>query len=524
MDAPHNHPGTSPTATLHRKTRGLQGSGITTGHLFFIVVAMFLVIWGYMHRKLVVSDQLAMDSPKAHLTPVTTENILKLQNLLDESKAMMMEIRTANVTLSTHGLDQLAGMDASHSVVAEELLSMKRRFAEAQREIGHCKNKLVSQSDNTVSVGEEEMRKHLKECQQQLLNAHDRSNIISASTSAQSETSGSLQSSRNKIWLIIGIPTVARSANQDYLIQTLASIRHQLPTDPNDLLYQRVKVIVLNLEGPSHKMFYEAQTMFAGGHSTPDPLGDPIVAYGAATSSRRLANTEHNSFEFITLSEEYKAHSADFQDPNRGSTPENDPGMPNKPGYRVRKQTRSVAQVLKRAKGRANYYLFLEDDMVLCPHGFNSIHYLLSKATKYSPNWLAVRASYGLNGIFIHDKDISHFYHYLVDNQVRRPPDHLAVEWFAGEKPLTKEYKGRRGHLSYRFNIFDHIGLSSTLRKEKQTTFPRCYEMLGQPTLFPIESFNPRQCPADDIWPCSPTGNRRDLELDRPIVHWIQPK
>ena len=70
--------------------------------------------------------------------------------------------------------------------------------------------------------------------------------------------------------------------------------------------------------------------------------------------------------------------------------------------------------------------MFLEDDMVLCPHGFNSIHYLLSKASKYSPDWLAIRASYGMNGIFIHNKDIDHFYHYLVVNQNRRPPDHLA--------------------------------------------------------------------------------------------------
>ena len=44
------------------------------------------------------------------------------------------------------------------------------------------------------------------------------------------------------------------------------------------------------------------------------------------------------------------------------------------------------------------------DDMRFCPSGLQAIQYLLDKASRYHPDWLAIRASYGMNGIFMHDK------------------------------------------------------------------------------------------------------------------------
>jgi hypothetical protein len=505
-----------------RRKNLLPNTKISSWHIFIFTVALFLALWTYLHRTLVVSDPISSVAVKHRLGQVSTENILKLQNLLDDSKVLLREIRSANTTLSAHTLNEFESVGADRSVLTEELLSLKRRHTEVERELGQCKKMRIS-PDASVEAEREELRSHLKECQVHLVSALDQSSRIPSSHIVEQTNAGSSPNPLNKYWLIIGIPTVSRSGNLDYLLQTLGTIRHQLPTDPSDLLYQRVKVMVVNMEGPSHKRFYEAQTMFASGHTTPDPIS--FNEFETSTGSRRLASEfHHGTFEFITLSDEYKATAKDFLDPKKGATADNDQGNSNVPGYRVRKQTRSVAQVLKRAKGRANYYLFLEDDMILCPHGFNSIQYLLSKSTKYAPNWLAVRASYGLNGIFIHDKDIDHFYHYLIDNQVRRPPDHLAVEWFAGESKVSGQYKGHRAHLAYRYNIFDHIGITSTLRKEKQTSFPRCYEALGKPTLFEVEAFDPRQCPSDDLWPCSLAGNRRDLDSDRAIVHWVTPR
>ena len=42
--------------------------------------------------------------------------------------------------------------------------------------------------------------------------------------------------------------------------------------------------------------------------------------------------------------------------------------------------------------------------MRFCPSGLQAIQYLLDKASRYHPDWLAIRASYGMNGIFMHDK------------------------------------------------------------------------------------------------------------------------
>jgi hypothetical protein len=440
---------------------------------------------------------------------VTNENVQHVQNLLEESKALLAELKTTNVSISAHTSQDLSHVDHINAAqVAADLQLMKEKYIQANSELEQYK-KLSAQSENHGD-GNNNVEE-LAKCHHDLRNArttHDGSGnegfLSNIDTSTKHEDN----------WLIIGIPTVGRSENQDYLVQTLASISHQLPSDSNDLLYKRIKVLVVNIEGESHKRFYEAQAMFADGHATLDPIT-------SSDNEHPQRHTKHQYFEFITLSEEYKTSSRDFHDVKPGATAANDQGNANKPGYKVRKQTRSIAQVLKRAMGRAKYYLFLEDDMLLCPNGFSSIHYMLSKATRYSPDWLALRASYGMNGIFIHDKDVDHFYKYLVNNQIRRPPDHLAVEWFAGESKESKAHKGARANLAYRFNIFDHIGISSTLRKEKQTSFPRCYENLGEPTLFKVEAFNPRACPQDDIWPCVNHGTHKNMESDKALVRWM---
>jgi hypothetical protein len=81
-----------------------------------------------------------------------------------------------------------------------------------------------------------------------------------------------------------------------------------------------------------------------------------------------------------------------------------------------------------------------------------------------------------VTGIFMHYKDLGVFGDYLITHQVRRPPDHLVVEWFAGESKESAAYRGKRANVGFRYNLFNHIGFKSTLRDQTQTTFPTCYE------------------------------------------------
>jgi hypothetical protein len=159
--------------------------------------------------------------------------------------------------------------------------------------------------------------------------------------------------------------------------------------------------------------------------------------------------------------------------------------------------------------------------MKFCNEGFLVIQHLLSKASRYHPNWLAIRASYGMNGIFMHFKDLNIFADYMLKHQSRRPPDHLVVEWYAGETAESKAYRGSRVNIGFRHNLFDHIGVASTLRAEKSGSYPGCYDDLFEPTVFKVEAFSPLECPRDDIWPCrvaKPDSFRIDWKQLKPSM------
>jgi hypothetical protein len=105
---------------------------------------------------------------------------------------------------------------------------------------------------------------------------------------------------------------------------------------------------------------------------------------------------------------------------------------------------------------------------------------------------------------------LENFANYLEKHHRRRPPDHLVVEWFAGEKPESKKYKNDRAHMAFRYNIFDHLGKRSSLRSTISPKYPICYEQLLEPVLFNVEAFKPRLCAISDIWPCNELSSSND--------------
>ena len=127
-------------------------------------------------------------------------------------------------------------------------------------------------------------------------------------------------------------------------------------------------------------------------------------------------------------------------------------------------------------------------------------------------------------GIFMQNKDIDAFRSYLLEHQRRRPPDHLVVEWFAGEKPQSALIRGQRRHFAFRYNLFEHLGVSSTLRKSMSPTYPMCYEDLKVPVIFEVEAWKSGECGHDDIWPCRPDrpggADQVDVPSSMPPLPW----
>ena len=151
--------------------------------------------------------------------------------------------------------------------------------------------------------------------------------------------------------------------------------------------------------------------------------------------------------------------------------------------------------------------------MRLCTHALIALRYLINRATYYRKDWISIRVSYGMNGIIMrNDQDLSTFADYLDQHQRRRPPDHLVVEWFAGEKPQSAKYRQQRQHMAFRYNIFDHLGKRSSLRASLSPKYPVCYEPLLAPILFDVEAFKPKMCGNKDVWPCDKKEDHSGME------------
>ena len=468
----------------------------------FLVVCVIMMYWGFLHRSLLHLEGAGtteVSTERSGRGAISHPDPTHVKNLLDETKSLLQDVIRANMTLNKNILTDLEKIREERSNVHTDLKQMETAHQEAEGELHSCnaaRLKVTLKADElerdlgkvkkdfetfkSMAAGSSSHCPDCPKCEQQSSGTAGGEELpVPQHIMANNNEHDEHHHTRAQRWMTIGIPTVARVHNEDYLLKTLSALEQEFTSNPADLMYTQVQVLVVNIQGKGHSRFEEA-----------------IKKYGPGSNHPKAAY-----FEFMTLTPAEQA-SPDMTDPKIGSNDGNDKGNANHPGYRVRKQTRSIAMVMKKAMGKAKYFQFLEDDMVLCKGGLEATHHMLSKATRYHHDWIALRSSYGMNGIFLHDKDMQHFHQYLLHNQVRRPPDHLAVEWFAGETKESGSYRGKRVNVAYRFNIYDHIGVSSTLRSQMQTSFPRCYESLGEPTLFQVEAFSPRACPKDDIWPC----------------------
>ncbi|CAM9349370.1 unnamed protein product [Ectocarpus sp. 12 AP-2014] len=285
---------------------------------------------------------------------------------------------------------------------------------------------------------------------------------------------------RRKASVVLGVPTVPRPKGVNYLEQTLQAVLAQVDQQESSTNGTpegglAITILVMNVHGPSHEAFYKARDKYEG----------------------------RRGVIFMSVGEALDADGAPIV-VGKGEplTPKAQARKKVLPLTKVQEQTRDLVYLLRAAAGLADHYLFMEDDMLLCPGGAAAIGRMISKAHSYHPDWIAIRASFGMNGILIQDKDVLTFASYLEMHQKRRPPDHLVVEWFAGETPASAEFKGNRQHMAFRYNVFQHLGSVSTLRGKISPDYPKCFEELTIQTLFEVEAFDFKGCPDEDMSPC----------------------
>jgi hypothetical protein len=358
--------------------------------VIFVFIVLILSMWLLMHRLVSVNDQ---------PLKITSKNLIyskNIQRLIYQANQLFKEIRYSNLSISEETVESIEKLKTNHIFVE---VSEKQK----EEEIEHYKSNYAKCNLDKKLINEK-----LNHCKQVTSNGNeDRNhesidkNVIKTTTNINKVENTDINTDSK--WLIIAIPTISRLHNEDYLLVTLESIASQLSIDKSNIFYNQILICVVNTQ------IYN--------YDSNNEKNKHIVYENAKTKYTNPNYLKAIYFQFIELTVDDI-----LPDPIKNKNEKNDFGNANKPGFLVRKQTRSLVSVIKKNINKANFYLFLEDDMKFCSNFIITTQYLLDKSSRYHPNWLAIRASYGMNGIFMHNKDLEFFSNYLLSNQARRPP------------------------------------------------------------------------------------------------------
>ena len=206
------------------------------------------------------------------------------------------------------------------------------------------------------------------------------------------------------IWLRFALVSIARRGHTDYLLRALHSIFEQLPADPWHPLHASTDVVVINNHEPP-----EAHTVF-----------------------HHAAQLHSDRATFITKSPPQPPLACPAGRGNSGGA---------RPKPQVQRQSCDLVaafRALMEVRPMSAHVLLLEDDWLLCPHGMAAIQHAMDKAYAYDKAWLALRVSYGFNGVIVPTADLPSLTDHLAAHFARRPPDHLLFEWFSGERADTR--------------------------------------------------------------------------------------
>lgn len=298
---------------------------------------------------------------------------------------------------------------------------------------------------------------HKKHIKNHLINTETQSNFNLTTSPNLHPALNETQSIPRPIWLLVVIPTVKRRVN--YLHDTIRSYLTQFPTDADNPFYNQIKIHIFN---------------------------------------NNKNDIPHEHFEEL---KQWKSHYLAFHNLK----------LKKYPISKKHQQTEDIISIIDflistQQQQPFKYILFGEDDFTLCPNGFHALYYVLEKVNRWYQNrWIAIRVSYGLNGIIMHRDDLEKLSDYLKQHKRDAPVDHLFYRFCR-----LQEFKHNRTLVAYRNNLFYHIGEVSTLGVGKGRYIPACHQILWD-WLQDMERFRNEDCPQEDLSPCIGKGENQFL-------------
>ena len=302
----------------------------------------------------------------------------------------------------TRGVDTVPTSDIRNETeVLRNLAVAARRNAEAIRELSRD----TSGADLTASLGRTMKSLSAIADEAAAVGASRSSSSLSGRSSSHRSISSSSTSSSSSNqgagpWLRFALVSIARRDGADYLLRSLYAIFEQMPEEPSHPFRAGTDVVVVNNNEPpeQHRVFYDASTRYAGrARFLTKAAIDPPLECPSRRRSKVKPAVQKQSCDLV-----------------------------------------SAFGALLGVTPRARHVMLLEDDWLLCPHGLSAALYAVDKAYAYDPRWIALRVSYGFNGVVVKQGDLDSLAHHLATHYSRRPPDHLLFEWFSGERPDTR--------------------------------------------------------------------------------------
>lgn len=170
-------------------------------------------------------------------------------------------------------------------------------------------------------------------------------------------------------------------------------------------------------------------------------------------------------------------------------------------------------------------FLIMEDDFELCKYAEFQLSHVLDEAYRLRGQFSGFRVSTGLNGILIPCEDIPLLLQYMLNNVMTRlPVDWLLENWWNMNNLLNTFFiyyahanftgtEHQRQFFIYKYQLFHHIGTSSTMQHVWYIPHATCNEMLIYTELG--REYDVQNCAHSLFSPC-PTSKAYSIPHNEP--------